>query len=52
MEADSENLDIAMQNFLMRYFKAESKMKQRQNEFDLHKDDFPDLYATHGCVVM
>ncbi|KAF2665247.1 RING-14 protein [Microthyrium microscopicum] len=56
MEADSSHLDIAMQNFLMRYFKAESKMKQRQNEYDLFRDDFAapgdEFMQTHGCVVM
>jgi E3 ubiquitin-protein ligase BAH len=51
MEADNTNLDVALQNFLKRYFKDEAKQKQKANEKAAFEDEFPGM--THSeCSVM
>ena len=51
MQADSRNLDFAMISFLKKYFPAEVKAKQRENEQALAQDQFGELYNAK-CIVM
>ena len=51
LQADIDNIDVAMSNFLKSYFPAEVKAKQRHNEqlagIDLYGEHFDDQ-----CSVM
>src|SRR6266480_482753 len=51
MQADSMNLDPALAEFLKKYFPAEVKAKQRENEEAVARDQFGELYDAK-CVVM
>jgi hypothetical protein len=53
MEADNTNLDHAMQNFMKKYFRDESKLKQKANERAAFEDEFPGISPSEaGCSVM
>jgi hypothetical protein len=51
MQADSMNLDPALADFLKKYFPAEVKAKQRENEEAVAKDQFRELYDARCCVM-
>jgi len=51
MQADSLNLDPAMAEFLKKYFPAEVKAKQKENEMAVAKEQFRELYDARCCVM-
>ncbi|GME22042.1 Zinc finger RING-type protein [Neofusicoccum parvum] len=51
MEADSQNLDPALANFLRKYFPEEVKAKQKENERAAGVDRYGEAY-NDKCVVM
>ena len=51
MQANSINLDPALTEFLKKYFPAEVKAKQKENEEAVAKDQFGVLYDAKCCVM-
>lgn len=51
MQADSQNLDPSLAEFLKKYFPEEVRAKQRENEQAVAKEQFGELYDAK-CVVM